>query len=270
MHFDARVLGHRCGEIYKWQSSYYNGRMDEFSAEALLARESNDAFDAFAAKNKSFILGCASKSLKRYVRETDDEWSVALIAFHEAVNVYNPNKGNFSSFAGVVIKRRLLDEERRRVGYGAEIPVRPETLAEGYSEEEESESGEEQIAVRIRKQGDAQSPDNAGTTPLQDEIAAMQDILGEYSFSFFELTECSPRSRKTREACAGAVRRLLETEGLYAKMQKSHSLPIRELCDGTGLPRKLMDRHRKYIIAVTEILKGDFPLLADYLKDLKK
>ena len=41
----------------------------------------------------------------------------------------------------------------------------------------------------------------------------------------------------------------------------------KELCNGTGLQRKLIDRHRRYIIAAAEILKGDFPLLGDYLSD---
>ena len=56
--------------------------MDDFSAAALRARQSEEAFERFVNENKSYILGCASRSLKRFVRDTDDEWSVALIAFN--------------------------------------------------------------------------------------------------------------------------------------------------------------------------------------------
>ena len=111
--------------------------MDEFSERALQARENDEEFNRFAADSKSYILGCASKCLKRYIRDTDDEWSVALIAFHEAVRTYKPEKGGFGSFAGIVIRRRLLDEERRNAAYGSEIPVSPEVLVGEYSGDEE-------------------------------------------------------------------------------------------------------------------------------------
>ncbi|MCR5251959.1 MAG: RNA polymerase subunit sigma [Lachnospiraceae bacterium] len=241
--------------------------MDDFSRAAVSAKESDEAFNRFAAENKTFILGCASKSLHRYVRDDDDEWSIALIAFHEAVRVYKPDKGSFGSFAGVVIKRRLLDEERRRLSRSVEIPVQPGVLMGEYTDDEEDGSGEEHIAGSIRNSGGGESAAIADTTPLQDEIEAVQSILAGYGFSFFDLTECSPRSRKTKEACRMAVGLLLNTAPLFEKMRKEHSLPIKALCNGTGLQRKLMDRHRRYIIAAAEILKGDFPLLGDYLSD---
>ena len=243
-------------------------RMDDFSERALQARENDEEFNRFAADSKSYILGCASKCLKRYIRDTDDEWSVALIAFHEAVRTYKPEKGSFGSFAGIVIRRRLLDEERRNAAYGSEIPVSPEVLVGEYSGDEEDAEGD-RLVGNVRQSGGGESRETVGTTPLQDEIAAAQEILSAYGFSFFDLTEASPHSRKTREACASAVRLLSGDMELLAKMRKGHNLPVRELCNGTGLPRKLLDRHRRYIIAVVEILHGDFPLLAEYLDALR-
>ena len=122
---------------------------------AVKAKESDEAFNRFAAENKTYILGCASKSLHRYVRDDDDEWSIALIAFHEAVRVYKPDKGSFGSFAGVVIKRRLLDEERRKQSYSVEIPVQPDTLTGEFSDEEEDAAGGDRIAGSIRHSGES-------------------------------------------------------------------------------------------------------------------
>lgn len=240
--------------------------MDDFSTQAIRAKENDEAFERFVGENKSFILGCASKSLKRFVRDTDDEWSVALIAFHEAVRVYDPAKGEFGSFAGIVIKRRLMDEERRRLAHEVEIPVGPSVLSGEYEDDEE-EDGDEQIAGRIKHGGGMESRETAGSTPLQDEIEAIQSILGGYGFSFYDLADCSPKSRKTREACKIAVKLLLEREDLFGNMQRGRNLPIRELCDKSGLSRKLIDRHRRYIIAVAELMKGDFPLLREYIKE---
>ncbi len=240
--------------------------MDDFSTAALRARESEEAFERFVNANKSYILGCASRCLKRFVRDTDDEWSVALIAFSEAVRVYDPAKGEFAGFSAIVIKRRLMDEERRRIAYDVEIPVGPDALSGEIVDDEEGED-DERIAGRIKHSGGMESRETAGSTPLQDEISAIQSILGEYGFSFYDLTECSPRSRKTKEACKNAVKLLLEKENLFEKMQRGRNLPIRELCDKSGLSRKLIDRHRRYIIAVVEILKGDFPMLGEYIKE---
>ena len=239
--------------------------MDEFSAQAMRAKESEEAFERFVNDNKSYILGCASKSLKRFVRDTDDEWSVALIAFNEAVRGYDPAKGEFGSFAGIVIKRRLLDEERRRYAYEAEILVGPDALSGEYTDDEEGDDNEH-IAGRIKHSGGMESRQTAGSTPLQDEIEAIQSVLGGYGFTFYDLTECSPRSRKTKAACKTAVKLLLEKDNLFEKMQRGRNLPIRELCDKSGLSRKLIDRHRRYIIAVAEILKGDYPILGEYIK----
>jgi DNA-directed RNA polymerase specialized sigma subunit len=50
--------------------------------------------------------------VKRYVCKQDDEWSVALTAFAEAIEHFETDKGSFDTFAKLVIKRRLIDYER--------------------------------------------------------------------------------------------------------------------------------------------------------------
>jgi RNA polymerase sigma factor len=38
----------------------------------------------------------------------------------------------------------------------------------------------------------------------------------------------------------------------------------------THVPRKILERHRKYIIAAIEILSGEYPYLADYLRYIRE
>jgi RNA polymerase sigma factor len=38
----------------------------------------------------------------------------------------------------------------------------------------------------------------------------------------------------------------------------------------TNVPRKILERHRKYIIAAIEILSGEYPYLADYLRYIRE
>jgi len=43
----------------------------------------------------------------------DDELSIALMAFVEAIRSYDVSKGNFLSFSQNVIKRRIIDYYRK-------------------------------------------------------------------------------------------------------------------------------------------------------------
>ena len=57
---------------------------------------------------------------------------------------------------------------------------------------------------------------------------------------------------------------------LLAQMRLKRLLPIKELSEASGVLRKILERHRKYIIAATEILDGDFPILAGYLSFIRR
>ena len=98
----------------------------------------------------------------------------------------------------------------------------------------------------------------------------MQQILREYGFSFFDLADSSPKTDKTRRSCAVAVRTLIASLVMMAKMRLSRLLPIKELSAESGVVRKILDRHRKYIIASAEILDGEFPILAGYLSYIRE
>lgn len=175
-------------------------------------------------------------------------------------------KGSFKSFAALVIKRRLLDYQARERRHGFEIPVEPLTMS-GENEDEELNP----VAAAVMKKSSQLATDNTQThSPVRDEIEAVQELLGQYGFSFFDLTECSPKADKTKQSCAAAVRALLESEELFAEMRRTKSLPMKKLCDATGVARKVLERHRKYIIAAAEILNGEYPLLAEYMSYIRK
>ena len=91
-----------------------------------------------------------------------------------------------------------------------------------------------------------------------------------YGFSFFDLADASPKTEKTKKSCAQAVRTLIATAILMAQMRLKRLLPIKELSEASGVIRKILERHRKYIIAAAEILDGDFPILAGYMAFIKK
>ena len=56
----------------------------------------------------AFLIRTVSNFTGKYVSiENDDEFSIALIAFTEAVKKYDEDRGNFLGFAKLVIESRL-------------------------------------------------------------------------------------------------------------------------------------------------------------------
>jgi RNA polymerase sigma factor len=85
-----------------------------------------------------------------------------------------------------------------------------------------------------------------------------------------ELAESSPKASKTKAACAEAVRYLVQNPLLLNELRKSKSLPLKIIEKNCGLPRKVVERHRKYIIAGAEIMDGDYPVLSEYLRFMRE
>ena len=105
---------------------------------------------------------------------------------------------------------------------------------------------------------------------LKEEIEAANAVFEQYSFCFMDLARCSPKSKKTREACRQAVLALAEDAEMQEELKRTHQLPLKQLQKITRLPRKLLDNHRRYIIAANELLSGEYPGLAEYLTFIKK
>ena len=212
----------------------------------------------FASQYSGFILKCASRFSGKHITKSDDEWSVALEAFCESVKAYSPDKGDFIPFSSNVINRRLTDLARSRKRFFNELPVNPESFS--------GENVEKDPLSRELAEKTSYMPDqNIGF-----EIESLNGILRDYGFTFLDLVSCSPKSKKTKAACRTAVKFLSNSAEYLPEMRQTRMLPIKILEKDTGLPRKLCERHRKYIIAATEIISGDFPFLAEYLKYIRE
>ncbi|MCR5255603.1 MAG: RNA polymerase subunit sigma [Acetatifactor sp.] len=247
--------------------------MDEFGKRAIEARTDEERLNRFIGDNKNFIVSSSYKTLNRYVSERDDEYSVALMAFYEAINDYDESKGAFSSFAALIIKRRLIDYIRTNGKYLREISVEPGAIDAELPDEDNLTS----IHMEIIKKTSADSMDESsrrgnspGTNATVDEINAISKVLEEYGIEFTELADCSPHAEKTKKACGIVVAELFKNKELFAKMRNSHTLPVNDLKKITGVKGKILERHRKYIIAAAEILTGEYPLISEYLRFIKE
>jgi RNA polymerase sigma factor len=155
----------------------------------------------------------------------------------------------------MMIQRRLIDYFRTQSKYRSEIPVSPSAFFRREGEEDEAYS----IKVPI-------PADEMRENVLKDEIEAANVQFATYGFSFYDLIRCSPKSGKTKDACYAAVAYVASNPILVFEMRKTKLLPLKIIEKNARIPRKILERHRKYIIAAIEITSGDYPGLSAYIQ----
>jgi RNA polymerase sigma factor len=233
----------------------------ELDSLALSAKSDPSVRESLIRQQEYYILKCASKACHRYITRSDDEWSVSLLAFSQAIDSYDLNKGSFLSFTELVIKRRLIDYSKSLMKYNSEILIDPVL----FETEPEEDSEDIQIRTEVAEQVSRQESED-----LKLEIDAANQVFSDYGFSFFDLAECSPHAAKTKKACAKAVNYILNNPLLVNDLHNSRQLSLKILEKNTKIPRKILERHRKYIIAAIELLSGEYPNLAEYLRYIRE
>jgi len=237
--------------------------LKELERLVLQAASDEQVLDRLIEENRAFILKCAGSAAHRYITESDDEWSLALYAFTEAVKEYDSDKGGFLRFAELVIRRRLTDYYRSQSKYRQEIPVNPSVFTGEASGNEHD--APDPVRLSVIENSSVKS-DNS----IKYEIEAANQVFSKYGFTFFDLASCSPKSKKTKESCAKAVAYIIKNPAILEELRNSRMLPIKSVEKNAKVPRKIIERHRKYIIAAVEILSGDYPHLAEYMQFIRK
>ena len=216
-----------------------------------------EARNRLIAKFQPFILGIASRVSGRFVQAgRDDEVSVGLLAFNEAIDSYDPAKGvSFLGFAEVVIRRRLIDYFRKE-GQRREVPLT------GF--EDEDEEGQTYNAVQNRRAMD-DFTSHGEAQDRREEILRYQARLKEYGISLQELVELTPKHDDARKRAMQAARIVADNAEYRAHLLKRGELPLKSLETEVQVSRKTLERQRKYIIAIALALTDDFVYLREYI-----
>lgn len=230
----------------------------EMSSQAVRAGQDAPFLERFIMAHQPFILRTASRYAGHIIAITDDEYSVALMAFYEAIRGYHPESGPFGAFAALVIGRRLTDYYRSLHRFDAEVPLAPQV----FDGDIDVEGADASLQYAVHQQ---MIDKTSGNTSEEMEAADAQ--CAEYGFSFYDLETCAPQTEKTRRACVKAIHVLFYSATLFASLQNTHCLPVTALSQASGISKKVIDRHRKFIIAAALLLDGDYPLLSSYLQE---
>ncbi|MEL7657030.1 MAG: sigma factor, partial [Bacillota bacterium] len=149
--------------------------MRNIDENAIQAKNNEQYIEEFIKEYEVFILHTAHKSAGKYITKRDDQWSIALSAFHEAVNSYDFDKGAFLPFAETVIKRRLYDYARKQSRHDCEV------LIDSYAIENDAEGEELSVKYEVMTKMAANQESDAKL-----EIQMISDTLQEYGITFLE------------------------------------------------------------------------------------
>lgn len=217
----------------------------------------NETIDSY----KPFIAKTVSSVCKRFIHESDDEFSIGLIAFHEAIQKYSPERGSsLLSFAEVMIKRRVIDYIRK---HSKNQSISIDFGLQNQDEDSPSLAIENEISI-----DDYQKKTEAELR--RQEIVQFQKILKDFDLSFQDLVEQSPKHADARKNAMEIAKLLVDDQKLQDYLMEKKRLPIKQLEDIVQVSRKTIERNRKYIMAISLILINDYVYLKDYIKGVLK
>ncbi|MFA5384946.1 MAG: RNA polymerase sigma factor SigI [Eubacteriales bacterium] len=225
-----------------------------FGEEYLAAAKEGDhaAREEILGANRLFIYKVACRFCRKQLQwGRDDELSVALIAFNDAIDKYLAGKNvPFPVFARMVIKHRLIDYFRK------------ENKLTAVSFNEDS------WLIEEKRLAQDTLDEETITRERREEIKDYEALLKKYGLDLKELARSTPKHKQTCRQFIGVASRLAENEKMFAYFVETSKLPLKELELACGIPRKTLERHRKYIAAISLVFgyPEEFTHLLSYLK----
>ena len=238
----------------------YFGRGEKNNAEVLAVQAQNgdpEAMENLLLSYSPFMKKTAGQVCKRFINDHDEEYTIALSAFHEAVNGFNQEKNaSFLTFAHMVIRRRVIDYIRKEAG-------RKDFAHDfhGLSDADEFRSAID-TSASIKDYTEQQQ-----AAARKEEIAEYEKLLAGYGMTFHDLVKASPAHEDARVTAIQIAQLVAETEDYQNYLQQKKRLPVKEIEKLVEVSRKTIERNRKYIIAVALLLMSDLHYLKDYLKE---
>ena len=232
---------------------------DSINERVMKIKSSSEERSIFIQEYKPFIAAAVEKCTGRYVNYgTDDELSIGLLAFDEAIKSYDQSRGSFLSFAQGVIRRRLIDFYRKEKKHQAVVYIND--CCTDNSEKED-------IYDYIITAGEVQNKyyEQEINEVRRQELAELKEELAQWELSLKDIAKSSPKHAATKKSYLQIVRFLLDNEELLKKTKTKMYLPIAEIEAGTKLPRKTIERARNYVIAALIIMSGDYYCIREFI-----
>ena len=222
------------------------------------AREDNAAADQLIRQYIPYIRAEASKFVGRICTESDDEYSIAMIAFHEAILGYSWERGAFLKYAALLIRSRLTDHARKEKRHQGILSL-----------DAPGEADDRTLLEQVKDHRDIYEEAH-GLEATRQEIAELTGVLQQFGVSFADIADHSPRQERTKEVCLAAIRYAMENRQLLDRLLETKKLPLTELVQGAGSDRNTLERHRKYVLAMLVIQTNGYEIIRGHLRHVWK
>jgi len=215
-------------------------RRETLEQRVIKARDSRELLNSLVKEYRPFIASVAQKRVGRYLEYgVDDELSVGLMAFREAVKSFKKGKAKFLSFARMVISLRLIDHYRK-MHNSFEI-----------SNDGDAEDVWERQSVELY-QLEAEEEDR------KVELVSYAALLSKWGIALRDLVRISPKGQELKEQYQEIARMIAGDRELMEGLEKTRRLPIKEIEKKVDLHRKKVERGRIYIIAMVLAIVSGF------------
>lgn len=205
-----------------------------------------DNLDKLVEHHMAFLIRTVSHLTGKYVSiENDEEFSIALMAFSEAVSKYEEERGNFLGFAELVIESRLKTHFEKKKKEAVEVSL--EAMQEeglDFAEEEKEEHSDS----------------------LHEEILQYREELLLFGLTLEILADHAPKHRDTRKTAVTVAEMASEDEETVEETYQKKKLPIRRVANLAKVTEKIVKGSKEFILAVMIIFVKQFPELVYWIK----
>ena len=224
----------------------------QIAVRVQLAKNDNKEADALIADYMPFIKSETAKFLKRSPEQTDDELSIAMFAFYEAIRNYSRLKGSFLKLSSLQIRNRLIDHYRREKRNTGNISLDAsdddhteliDTISDDHNDYEE---------IELRE-------------ATHHEIQELSSQMEDFGLSMSDIAESSPKQNRSIASCSAAIRYARNNPELLDEFLASKRVPLAKLAKGASVDRKALERHRNYLAGILLICTNGYEILRGHI-----
>ena len=195
------------------------------------AKKDMAAADRLIREYLPFIKTETAKYLKRPpIEGNDDELSIAMIAFHEAILRYSKS---------IVSIETPIGDNGDTIG--------------------------DQIPCGVDSQEELLERD-----ATKKEIEELSRQMEQFGVSLTDVANNCPRQKRTLKACQKVLTYARSEQGILEELLRTRRLPVARLAEGSKVERKTLERHRKYLIALLLIYTNGYEIIRGHLKQVMK
>lgn len=207
----------------------------------------------FISNYEPFIIRCVSHVLNnRFVdKNNNDEYSIGLIAFNEALDKFDERKGKkFLDFAQLVITRRVLNYRIRESKKNGEYLF--STIADEKGSIEQNIVANENLS-------------NVVYNSNHEELIDFENKLKMYNINIMDLADSVPKRKDAKKFCIDVAKSIVSNKYIHEKFLLNKTLPISDILKLHNCSRRTIERNRKFIIASVLVISSNLDTIKEFL-----